>query len=190
MTLHASAVPAAPCHQQRLGWDLWSCPAVLMGVTPFLACITPFPLGNPLLNICHLFLDVCHPFPSKCHLFLACVMLFPACVPPSYWCVPPPSQCKSPPSWCVSPYSWHAPSLSYHMSPIYSMSSPFQDELPCSQQVSPLCVLAGLFWGTLLLMEFPLPWQSRAGKNPTPTHAWPKLAGQQSCPEITLISNK
>lgn len=78
MLLHASAVLAAPCHLQLQGWDVWSCPALLVGVTPFLACVTPFPLGHPLLNACHSLLDVSHPLPSKCHLFLACVTLFPA----------------------------------------------------------------------------------------------------------------
>lgn len=76
MLLHTSAILAALCPLQLLGWDAWPCPALLMGITSFPACVTPFsmsvtPFLMPIL-------------PSKCHLTAA--------VSPSPWLVSPPSQ--------------------------------------------------------------------------------------------------
>lgn len=176
MLLHTNAVLAAPCHLRLLGWDTWTCSALLVGVTPFLARVIPFPLGHLLLNVCHSLFDVCHPIPSKRHLLLAHVPLFPVCVPTPSWCVSPRSQCVTP--------SWHASHLSQHMSPISSMSAYFQHVTPFPGWITllPVCVpTAGASRaavGHTAAHGVPSPWQNHTGKKLTATLSlpWPKLA--------------
>lgn len=167
MRLHTNVVLAAPCHLQLLGWDTWTCSALLVGVTPFLARVIPFPLGHLLLNVCHSLFDVCHHIPSKCHLFLARVTLFPVCVPTPSWCVSPRSQ-------CVTPF-WHThifPSICHPFPacyPIFSMSPPF----PGWITLLPVCVPTGgasrAVVGHTAAHGVPSPWQSHMEK----THCHP-----------------
>lgn len=130
---------------------------------------------HSLLNVCHSLLDIHHLLPSKCHLFLACVTPSTASVSPPPWLVSPPSQCVTSPSWNVSPHlqcvtsSWHALHLSQHMSPISSLSPPFQPVTLLPVHVPTVGAVQ-----VPLLRESPLLGKAMKGKNqlpPFPSHS-------------------
>lgn len=84
MLLPTNAILAALCPLQLLGWDAWPCPALLMGIVSFLACVTPFSMSvTP-------FLTSITSFPAS--VTCSCDTHSTAPVSPPPWLVSPPSQ--------------------------------------------------------------------------------------------------